>query len=104
MIVKIKLNTEQISSWAFQEADEIYVHKQFANEVGRGCYSFYSTKKVTTLQGDGDKFPIVYYIVLVKLEKGSSNQKYHNKNIVVPVAGSEVYLLSNEGKTIEKLN
>ena len=98
MIIKFRIDTKCIVSWGYEEADKVYVHKKFANEV-RGEYSFYPTPKVTSLEAhENGKYPIVCHIVLIDDDKEAV------RSIIIPVPGSEIYLLTNDGKTIERIN
>jgi len=107
MILKFKIQSiNGISSWAYREADEIYVHKKLANYV-EGEYSFYATPQVLFISDEKSEeqpnYPMVFQIVLVNSEKINNREKAH-RYLVIPVLGSEIYLLSNEGKTIERIN
>jgi len=97
MILKFRINTNCISSWGFEQAKEIYVHKKLANKIGGG-YCFYGTDRVKSLDAfDNGKYPIINQIHLINEEgKGS-------RCVCIPVSGSEVYILTDSGKTIERL-
>lgn len=97
MILKFRINTNFISSWGFEQAEEIYVHKQFANKI-KSNHRFYETNKVKSLEAfDNGTYPIINKIVLI------SEDQENTRYICIPVSGSEVYLLTDSGKTIERL-
>ncbi len=105
MIIKFRMETESISSWGYRKAKEVYVHKKYSKEVlgMNSGYSFYQTQNHTQIDETGGNYPVFLIILMNDRSDVGNKTDYDVENIVIPVAGSEIYLLTDEGKTIERL-